>query len=170
MSNKKTLEEHRKFIAGVTPKGTSSSIKQAFEKASEGQKIGKYRGNCTVCGEPFFEGFAVRCSICKGSIFHPGCFGTHAITVHSPTSSTVIVTSAGDDNSWWFVDAESDETVKEPEKEKVADSPEAVEVVEERVAGQKESEKEEEPAVIATTDTPKRAIRSKKRAKPKPLE
>lgn len=163
MVDRKALEQHRRAIAKLTPKGTSSGIRQTFEKVSAGQKVTNYRGNCKVCGEPFYEGFAVRCSICKGSIFHPGCFGTHNIMVHSPTSVTVIVMESGVENVWKYVDAEPEE-IEGPEPEIVKEQP-VVEIEPELTV--EEVPEEEEPAVVATVEaSPKKAVRSKKRTQP----
>lgn len=159
MTDKKSLEQHRRIIAELSPKGSTSGLRQAFEKAAAGQKVKNYKGNCKVCDEPLYDGFAVRCSVCKSSIFHPGCFGTHNILVHSPTSVTVIVTASGIENVWQYVDAEPDEVEEPPSK--AAPEPD---IVKEAVV--LEVEPEEEPAVVATVEAPERATRTKKRSGP----
>jgi hypothetical protein len=161
MSNKKALEEHRRFIAGLTPKGASSGIKQTFEKAAKGQKIMMYKGKCPVCGEPLYPGFAVRCSICKGAIFHPGCFGTHTMVVHSPISATVILVATDVEDVWHYVDAEF---------ERVEESTPPAVVQEEVIHAGASSipEPEDEPAVVATTDDENtKDVRSQKTARTK---
>ena len=163
MSEKKTLEEHKRIIAGLTPKGVSSGIKQTFDKAAVGQEIKTHKGNCPICGESLYPGFAVRCSVCKGAIFHPGCFGTHIMMAHSPESKTVILVETDVEDVWHYVDAAFERVEVEHE-----------EVIHTEVAhtSTPAPEPEEEPAVVATTDegevkdiTSQKTVRTKKRQK-----
>lgn len=158
---KQKLEKHRRIIANLTPQGASRGIEQTFEKASAEGEVKTFKGNCGVCGEPFYEGFAVRCAICNGPLFHPACFGTHAITAHAPKSITVVMVKGDIEDTWKYVDSEP-VNIKEYAEEKMDVKPEVVEEVKEEVI------EEEEPAEIATKEAPKRqqaTPRSKKRSR-----
>jgi hypothetical protein len=161
--NKKTLEKHRRIIAGLSPRGTSSGIHQTFEKAANEGEVKIFKGNCGICGEPFYEGFVVRCSICTKALFHPACFGTHAITAHAPTSVTVVMVRGDLEDTWKYVDSEP-VNIKEYTEEKEQPKPE----MKVEIENEPEVEEEEEPAVVATKEEPRRSKvtpRSKKRTR-----
>lgn len=172
---KSALEQHRRHIKQLKASGGQSGIKRTFEKAAESQTIRKYKGVCSVCGQPFYAGFAVRCSVCKNSIFHPACFGTHVMQHHSPMSVTVVVSDTDKEDVWHFVDAEHEEVEdvnvqKEPAEEvkveeEVKEVPEEVEEVEIATIATSEPnvvEPEPEPKPEPVTRE-KRAVRTKKR-------
>ena len=149
MSDKKTLEHHRRVIANLRPEAVSSGVKKTFDKAAEGQKVKKFKGACSVCGQPLNPGFAVRCEICSTSLFHASCFGTHVMKFHSPASVTVVVIESEAPDTWFFVDADPDRTEPEIATEELPET-------KTEVVSVPEEEEEEEPVHIAAEEEPKK--------------
>jgi len=150
MSDKKTLEQHKRNIASLRPDGVSSGIQQTFDKAAVGQKLKKFTGVCSVCGQPFYPGFAVRCSVCTNSLFHASCFGTHVMKFHSPSSVTVVLSAGEKPDQWIFVDADPPLPNEPVEEEKI----------EEEVEEEKVEEPEPEPHIAAVEEENTREVRA----------
>lgn len=71
---------------------TTSQVDDEFSIQSKKQKVHEFDGKCVQCKDIIKNGHAVMCAEvgCK-IVLHPGCFGTHMVTVHAIESLPVII-------------------------------------------------------------------------------
>ncbi|MGD2072504.1 MAG: hypothetical protein PVG65_03350 [Candidatus Thorarchaeota archaeon] len=118
--DKEALETHRRTIANLGTEGLSNTVEQRFERVAGDKEKKIYKGFCSICKMPFGSGYAVRCSDsdCEGLIFHPSCFGSHAMAIHQPASVSVIMRETANQDVFEYVDVKDTSKPHTPTLEK----------------------------------------------------
>ena len=82
----------KKRVLDMASSPTTSQVDDEFDILAQEQDVHEFDGKCIECRDIVQNGHAVMCAEvgCK-AILHPGCFGTHMVTVHAVESLPVII-------------------------------------------------------------------------------
>jgi len=82
----------KKQVLEMAVAPTSSQVDDEFSILSKKLEVHEFDGKCAQCKDIIKSGHAVICAEdeCK-VVLHPGCFGTHMITVHAVESLPIII-------------------------------------------------------------------------------
>lgn len=80
----------KKYVLELATSPVSNQVDEEFDSLSKKQDIYEFNGKCAQCRDIIRNGYAVICAECN-AVLHPGCFGTHMVTVHAVGSLSIVV-------------------------------------------------------------------------------